>query len=193
MEKLREYSAAKRLRALPTPLEFASYCFAAGNLLAGPFFEATDYFDYVRREVRPPPPPRVCVPAAWTGGRPVQIARGYALLNSKAVPGRGRLQGSHTRTALMPTFPLPHAAAAHRCCWLQGAWDESDPAKRIPNPLLPGLLRFAKGIACALVWTKLSSRFSAGLMESAWFFQETSLVQRLGVIWAIGVVSRFKY
>lgn len=48
--QLRDYAKAKRLTHLPSPLEFLSYLFAAGNLLAGPFFEAKDYFDYVERK-----------------------------------------------------------------------------------------------------------------------------------------------
>lgn len=48
----RSYTSKKRLVALPSPLHFASYLFAAGNLLAGPFFEAADFFDYVERRVR---------------------------------------------------------------------------------------------------------------------------------------------
>lgn len=50
-EQLQEYAARKRLRQLLSPLEFFSYLFAAGNLLAGPFFEASDFFDYVQRKV----------------------------------------------------------------------------------------------------------------------------------------------
>lgn len=50
-EQLQEYAASKRLAALPSPLQFFSYLFAAGNLLAGPFFEASDYYDYVERRV----------------------------------------------------------------------------------------------------------------------------------------------
>ncbi len=49
------YSQAKALHAMPSPLEFLSYVLAAGNLLAGPFFEAHDYFDYIQRRVRPNP------------------------------------------------------------------------------------------------------------------------------------------
>lgn len=50
----------------------------------------------------------------------------------------------------------------------QGEWDERDPAKRIPSPLVPGLLRFFKGLICAALWTKLSSSYGPGacvLME----------------------------
>lgn len=50
-ERLREYAACKRLPELPSPLEFLSYLFAAGNLLAGPFFEARDFKDYIERKV----------------------------------------------------------------------------------------------------------------------------------------------
>ena len=49
-EQLGDYAARKRLQALPSPLHFFSYLFAAGNLLAGPFFEASDYFDYMQRK-----------------------------------------------------------------------------------------------------------------------------------------------
>ncbi len=45
---------------------------------------------------------------------------------------------------------------------MQGDWDESDPAKRIPNPLLPGLLRFVKALICAALWMKLSGTYGAG-------------------------------
>lgn len=45
---------------------------------------------------------------------------------------------------------------------VQGEWDESDPAKRIPSPLLPGLARFAKGCICAVLWMKLSQPYGAG-------------------------------
>lgn len=49
-ERLSEYASKKQLRQLPSLLEYFSYLFAAGNLLAGPFFEAHDYFDYVDRK-----------------------------------------------------------------------------------------------------------------------------------------------
>jgi hypothetical protein len=52
-EQLGDYAARKRLQALPSPLHFFSYLFAAGNLLAGPFFEASDYFDYIQRRASP--------------------------------------------------------------------------------------------------------------------------------------------
>ena len=61
-EQLSEYAAKKQLQRLPSLLEFYSYLFAAGNLLAGPFFEARDFFDYVdrkaghRRRLRRPSP-----------------------------------------------------------------------------------------------------------------------------------------
>lgn len=49
---LQGYAAQKALAGLPSPLEYLSYLFAAGNLLAGPFYEARDFLDYVRRQVR---------------------------------------------------------------------------------------------------------------------------------------------
>lgn len=50
-ERLSEYGAKKQLQRLPSLQEFFSYLFAAGNLLAGPFFEAKDYLDYIERKV----------------------------------------------------------------------------------------------------------------------------------------------
>ena len=35
---------------MPSLLEWLSYVFASGNLLAGPFFELKDYQDYVQRQ-----------------------------------------------------------------------------------------------------------------------------------------------
>lgn len=35
---------------MPSLLEFMSYCWAAGNLLSGPFFEFNDYMDYITRQ-----------------------------------------------------------------------------------------------------------------------------------------------
>lgn len=123
-ERLSEYGAKKQLQRLPSLQEFFSYLFAAGNLLAGPFFEAKDYLDYIERK---------------------------------------------------------------------GAWDESDPAKRIPNPLLPGLLRFLKALACAAVWMKLSGTYGADLLESRYFQQEVSLTLRFFLLWLVGMVARCKY
>lgn len=122
--KLQEYAARKRLRQLPSPLEFFSYLFAAGNLLAGPFFEASDFFDYVQRK---------------------------------------------------------------------GEWDEGDPAKRIPSPLVLGLVRFFKGLICAALWTKLSGSYGPDLLESRWFLQEACLVHKLFLLWFVGLVARLKY
>ena len=48
----RPYPAAKALDTPPTLVEFLSYAFAAGNLLAGPFLELKDYLDYMTRKVR---------------------------------------------------------------------------------------------------------------------------------------------
>lgn len=50
---------------------------------------------------------------------------------------------------------------------MQGAWDESDPAKCIPNPLLPGLVRFVKALICAALWMKLSGTYGAGAAAAA--------------------------
>lgn len=50
-ERLSQYAARKQLPRLPSLLQFYSYLFAAGNLLAGPHIEAADWFDYMDRKV----------------------------------------------------------------------------------------------------------------------------------------------
>lgn len=55
--------------------------------------------------------------------------------------------------------PAHPCAAPHPA---QGEWDERDPAKRIPSPLVPGLLRFVKGAICAALWVRLSGSYGAG-------------------------------
>lgn len=35
---------------MPSPLEWLSFTFASGNLLAGPYFELSDYLDFINRK-----------------------------------------------------------------------------------------------------------------------------------------------
>ena len=38
------------MRRLPSLLEWLSFMFSAGNLLAGPYFELADYLAYIERQ-----------------------------------------------------------------------------------------------------------------------------------------------
>ena len=51
-EGLSEYATQEQLRQLPSLLQYFSYLFAAGSLLAGPHFDAHDYYDYIDRKVK---------------------------------------------------------------------------------------------------------------------------------------------
>lgn len=42
-------NSRKMISAAPNPLHYLSYCFACGNLLAGPFFEYNDYLEFTKR------------------------------------------------------------------------------------------------------------------------------------------------
>lgn len=42
-QDLSPYQSAHQLTRTPSPLEFVSYLFGLGNLLAGPFYEFSDY------------------------------------------------------------------------------------------------------------------------------------------------------
>eukprot|EP01025_Chloroclados_australasicus_P031139 TRINITY_DN3141_c0_g1_i2.p1 TRINITY_DN3141_c0_g1~~TRINITY_DN3141_c0_g1_i2.p1 ORF type:complete len:490 (+),score=42.82 TRINITY_DN3141_c0_g1_i2:298-1767(+) len=44
------YAQSKRLDRVPSLLEYFSYTFAYGNLLAGPFFEYKDFLNFISRE-----------------------------------------------------------------------------------------------------------------------------------------------
>lgn len=122
---MREYARGNRLTVLPSLLEYFSYLFAAGNLLAGPFFESSEYFHFVNRT---------------------------------------------------------------------GEWDQSVPAHRLPNPLLPGLARMAKAVVCVAVWSQLTAAgFNEKLFLNPWWQHEVSLAHRIYLMWATVVVMRFKY
>ena len=48
-QELSPYQQRHRLTKLPSLLEWLSFTFASGNLLAGPYFELSDYLDYMER------------------------------------------------------------------------------------------------------------------------------------------------
>lgn len=47
MQALSEYAAAHAVEASPNPLEYLSFVFGLGNLLAGPYIEYVDYRDFI--------------------------------------------------------------------------------------------------------------------------------------------------
>ncbi|CAK0783622.1 hypothetical protein CVIRNUC_006821 [Coccomyxa viridis] len=49
-EELSPYQQRHRLTKMPSPLEWLSFTFASGNLLAGPYFELSDYLDFINRK-----------------------------------------------------------------------------------------------------------------------------------------------
>ena len=48
-QELSPYQQAHAVRRLPSLLEWLSFMFSAGNLLAGPYFELADYLAYIER------------------------------------------------------------------------------------------------------------------------------------------------
>ena len=103
-EQLRAYAAEKRLHRLPSLLEYCSYVFASGNLLAGPFFEAHDYFQYIERQgiwapdaARPMPSPLV----------PGLLRFGKALVAMAVYVGLGWYSPSVLESAWYSNLSLP--------------------------------------------------------------------------------------
>lgn len=50
VQNLSTYQQTHKLHRMPNLLEYLSYVFASGNLLAGPTFELSDYLDYIERK-----------------------------------------------------------------------------------------------------------------------------------------------
>lgn len=144
-------------QALPSLLEFLSYVFAFGNLLAGPFFELRDYLDYIGRMVRSP------CHCLWR--KPVSI---HVCELGIVGPVGHILIGCPNAKRRAPAGWLAACLSA-RLVFLQGDWDARDPKKRIPSPLLPGLARLGKGLALLAVWSQLVGSYSPDLMESEWW------------------------
>ena len=49
-QELSPYQQRHRLTKMPSPLEWLSFTFASGNLLAGPYFELSDYLNFINRK-----------------------------------------------------------------------------------------------------------------------------------------------
>mmetsp|Transcript_19134 Transcript_19134/g.57764 ORF Transcript_19134/g.57764 Transcript_19134/m.57764 type:complete len:484 (-) Transcript_19134:1770-3221(-) len=121
-QELSPYQQTHKLTKLPTPLETVSYLFSAGNLLAGPFFEVSDYMQWISHE-------GVWAPEAKGGGA---------------------------------------------------------------SPVLPGLLRLAKGILCAALHLWANGYFPVSYLESAWF-PDLNMFQKLWYIYAVALTYRLRY
>ncbi len=99
MQELTPYQESRKLVAMPSPLEWLSYIFASGNLLAGPFFELRDYRDYIQRQ------------GAWAGG-----------FSSGLLPGVVRL----LKALLCMAFHL-RMTQGFNASTLESAWYYSQP------------------------------------------------------------------
>ena len=50
MQDLSPYQQAHKLVQMPSLLEWLSFVFASGNLLAGPYFELADYLNFIQKK-----------------------------------------------------------------------------------------------------------------------------------------------
>ena len=50
MQDLTPYQQSHKLVQMPSLLEWLSFVFASGNLLAGPYFELADYLNFVQKK-----------------------------------------------------------------------------------------------------------------------------------------------
>lgn len=49
-QELTTYQQAHKIAKMPSLLEWLSFIFASGNLLAGPYFELSDYLNFIERK-----------------------------------------------------------------------------------------------------------------------------------------------
>ncbi|DBA91841.1 TPA: hypothetical protein ACH3X1_015978 [Trebouxia sp. C0004] len=129
-QELTPYQESRKLVAMPSPLEWLSYIFASGNLLAGPFFELRDYRDYIQRQ------------GAWDGGFP-----------SGLVPGVVRL----LKALLCMAFHL-RMTQGFNASTLESAWYYSQPlwSRIVVLYLVPTIYRYKYYFAWAVAESGLT-------------------------------------
>ncbi|KAL3156423.1 hypothetical protein ABBQ38_000734 [Trebouxia sp. C0009 RCD-2024] len=129
-EVLRPYQESRKLVSMPSPLEWLSYIFASGNLLAGPFFELRDYRDYIERQ------------GPWANGFP-----------SGVVPGLVRL----FKAMVCMAFHL-RMTQGFNASTLESAWYHSQPllSRVIVLYLVPTVYRFKYYFAWAVAESGLT-------------------------------------
>jgi lysophospholipid acyltransferase len=74
----------------------------------------------------------------------------------------------------------------------EGVWASDACRRGSPNPLVPGLVRLAKGILCAGLHLYFNAYFPVGALESAWF-PRMKLLQKIGFIYAVAITYRLRY
>ncbi|KAA6421295.1 MAG: membrane bound O-acyl transferase family [Trebouxia sp. A1-2] len=129
-QELTPYQEARKLVAMPSPLEWLSYIFASGNLLAGPFFELRDYRDYIQRQ------------GAWAGAFP-----------SGLLPGVVRL----LKALLCMAFHL-RMTQGFNASTLESAWYYSQPlwSRIVVLYLVPTIYRYKYYFAWAVAESGLT-------------------------------------
>lgn len=76
----------------------------------------------------------------------------------------------------------------------RGAWEESTPECRIPNPLKPGSIKFFKALVCAAIWIYFTNvGLNIDFVEGEYWRNQLPLLGRIFSLWAVVVVYRFKY
>jgi lysophospholipid acyltransferase len=67
--------------------------------------------------------------------------------------------------------------------------------KRIPNPTVPGLMRFCKALVCGAVWMYFTNhlKLNVDFVEGTYWREEMHLIPRIFVLWFVVVAYRFKY
>lgn len=73
----------------------------------------------------------------------------------------------------------------------EGVWAK-DLKGGAPSPVVPGLLRLAKGIICAGLHLYFNTLFPVNSLESAWF-PRMPFLQKIGFIYAVAITYRLRY
>ena len=184
MQELSPYQQQHRLTKMPSPLEWLSFTFASGNLLAGPYFELSDYLNYIER--KGPWDPRSRQPSARS-----QYGAGVRCLHLMISQKGLRVVASNHFCALkwrlkatcwscMSQVGAPACSAGNRTGSLHaGDATVSDEALmgahlswhcELITVTLLQVFRFAKAIICLAVHMYLVQQYPADTLTSDWYY-----------------------
>ncbi|EFJ48091.1 hypothetical protein VOLCADRAFT_120919 [Volvox carteri f. nagariensis] len=167
-EDLSAYQAAHQLVSTPTLLEFLSYLFGLGNLLAGPFFEFSEYKEFI------------------------ELKGGITDLNPSANSWQGRPQARKGFQPHPGTCELVRKPARFSLNTVETPW-APNAGRSAPNYLGHGFLALLEGLWHMGVYLGLTlSGWDMDHYHSAWYYGQP-LIIKCAAICVIGLVYQLRY
>lgn len=153
---MNEFQAEHALHAMPGVLAFASYVFGAGNLVAGPYVEYSEYEDFITRR-------------GVSGRECAASAAGHAwaaFWGAQRSAHKMRKQKSSI-TFFWQALTLCHHLAPRPPPCTQ----VFDPKAKKPMPsgVVPGLVAVAKSFLYMGAFMYMTPLFNVGVFTTAWY------------------------